>query len=192
MRLAIFISIALFFILGCARVRVEAPREPIKVDISMRLDVYQHVQKDIDAIESIVSGDKKEIKSPDDKQGFLGYFISCAFAQEGLSPEVEQAALKRRDRSKELIPLQEKGIIGENKAGLIEIKDVASAGSLGQLVKAENDDRMLIYRSLAEKNNTSAEEIQRLYAARLQKDAPFGTPIEVLNQSSGAFEWKIK
>ena len=36
--------------LGCARVRVEAPKEAIKVDISMRLDVYQHVQKDIDEI----------------------------------------------------------------------------------------------------------------------------------------------
>ncbi len=41
---------------GCARVRVEAPKEAIKLDISMRLDIYQHVTKDIDAIEDIVSG----------------------------------------------------------------------------------------------------------------------------------------
>ena len=28
---------------GCAKVQVQAPKEPIKVDITMRLDVYQHV-----------------------------------------------------------------------------------------------------------------------------------------------------
>jgi len=194
MRSAILILITLFFILGCARIKVEAPADPIKLDISMRLDVYQHVQKDIDAIESIVSGDKKEIKSPDDKQGFLGYFNSYAFAQEekGLSPEVEQAALRRRNRSNEIISLQQKAIIGENKAGLIEIRNALGDSSAEQLVKAENDDRMLIYYSLAKKNNAPVEEIQKLYAARLQKDAPSGTPIEVFNQSSSAFEWKIK
>ncbi|MDD5238143.1 MAG: DUF1318 domain-containing protein [Candidatus Omnitrophica bacterium] len=194
MRSAILILITLFFILGCARIKVEAPADPIKVDISMRLDVYQHVQKDIDAIESIVSGDKKEIKSPDDKQGFLGYFNSYAFAQEeeGLNPEVEQAALRRRNRSNEIISLQGKGIIGENKDGLIEVRNTADGSFSRHLIKTENDDRMFIYNSLARKNNTSVEEIQKLYAARLQKDAPSGTPIEVFNQSSGAFEWKIK
>jgi len=35
-----------FLTVGCAKVQVQAPKEPIKVDISMRLDVYQHVEKD--------------------------------------------------------------------------------------------------------------------------------------------------
>lgn len=192
MKSAVCIWITLFFILGCARVKVEAPSEPIKVDISMRLDVYQHVQKDIDAIENIVSGDKKESKPADDKQGFLNCFNSYAFAQEALSPEVEQAALRRRGRSNEVISLQQEGVIGENRAGLIEIRNADGANSAQQLARQENDDRMLIYNSLAKKNNTSLEEIQKLYAARLQKDAPSGTPIEVFNQSSGSFEWKIK
>ncbi|MDP2911312.1 MAG: hypothetical protein Q8N76_03140, partial [Candidatus Omnitrophota bacterium] len=52
------VSIALVAFLGCARVRVEAPKDPIKLDISMRLDIYQHVAKDIDAIEGIVSGNE--------------------------------------------------------------------------------------------------------------------------------------
>jgi hypothetical protein len=53
----IYLAVMILFLsVGCARVRVEAPKEAIKLDISMRLDIYQHVAKDIDAIEDIVSG----------------------------------------------------------------------------------------------------------------------------------------
>lgn len=184
--------LATVFILGCARVRVEAPKESIKVDITMRLDVYQHVQKDIDAIEGIVSGSQKPTP-PSDKQSLLEGFILNAYAQEGLAPEIQEAALRRKDRVSELVSWQEKGVIGENKSGLLEIRDIsASSASLEEIVKAENEDRMIIYRTLAEKNNTSVEEIEKIYAARLQESAPQGTPIEVLNQSTGAYEWKAK
>ncbi len=187
----IFVFCILNFV-GCARVRIEAPKEPIKVDISMRLDIYQHIQKDIDTIENIVSGSKEKTKSKDN-QSLLNYFILSAYAQEGLSQEVEQAALRRKERYSELISWQEKGIIGENKLGLLEIRNSRSTDtSLEQLVKAENNDRMIIYNSLAKKNNTSVEEVQKLYANRLQKDTPLGTPIEVLNEATGVYEWKIK
>lgn len=192
MKSFLYICFVLILAFGCARVKVEAPKEPIKVDISMRLDVYQHVLKDIDAIENIVSGTKNEVKIPDDNRSFLGYFVSCAYAQEYLSPEVEEAALRRKNRYNEIISLEEKGIIGENKDGLIEIRDSSDGSFSRGFIKAENDDRMVIYNSLAKKDNIPVEEIQKIYAARLQKDAPAGTPIEVFNQSSGAFEWKIK
>ena len=84
----------LFSFMACARVRVEAPKDPIKVDISMRLDIYQHVQTDINQIENIVSGAQEKPK-PKDGQSLLDHFIHSAYAQEGLSPEVEQAALRR-------------------------------------------------------------------------------------------------
>jgi uncharacterized protein YdbL (DUF1318 family) len=45
-------------------------------------------------------------------------------------------------------------------------------------VNAENSDRMTIYQSVAKKNGSSVEEVQSLYAKRLQADAPAGTPIE--------------
>lgn len=60
------------------------------------------------------------------------------------------------------------------------------------MVNQENSDRMLIYQALAQKNNTPVTEIQKLYASRLQSDAPSGTPIEVLNSSSGAWQWQKK
>lgn len=175
---------------GCARIRVEAPKEPIKLDISMRLDIYQHVAKDIDAIENIVSGNKK--KPTGGKQGsWLGVFVKDAYAQESFGPEVEQAAYNRRDRKAQLILLEESGVVGENKLGMVEIRgDVDSSAKA--LIDAENRDRMIIYTAIADKNGISVEEVQKIYAKKLQDSANSGTPIESLNESTGQYEWKGK
>jgi uncharacterized protein YdbL (DUF1318 family) len=192
-RTAFILILCVIFSLGCARVKVGGSKEPIKLDISMRLDIYQHVAKDIDNIENIVSGaETKPVKK--DTQGSLNLFISTALAQDsGLSPEVEQAALRRKDRRPELISWQRKGVIGENKSGLVGIVDSAKAdASIQGLVNAENQDRMVIYEAVAKKNGTSVEEVQKLYAKRLQNDAPAGTPIEVYNEAKAGFEWRSK
>lgn len=176
-------------ILGCARVQVQAPKDPIKVDISMRLDIYQHVEKDINAIEDIVSGSKEQPKAGD-KQSLLDRIIPCAYAQD-LSPEVQAAALRRKDRYQALVEWEQKTIIGENKSGLVEMRksagDSSADKSVKEIIRGENADRMVIYRSIAQKNGTSVEEVERLYAQRLQGSAPGGTPIETQEG-----EWKSK
>ena len=188
MRIALFLAVALFVSLGCARIRVEAPKEPIKMDITMRLDISQHVQKDIDAIENIVSGAAKEQAVSSDKQSRLGFFIANAYAQEGLSPEVEQAALRRKARLAELSSWQAKGVIGENSIALVEIRNAQGADySVSQIVSQENTDRMVIYQAIALKNGTSLAEVQKLYAARLQASAPSGTSVQSTDGS-----WKVK
>jgi uncharacterized protein YdbL (DUF1318 family) len=171
-------------VMGCARVRVEAPKEPIKVDISMRLDVYQHVEKDINDIESIVTGAPKPQSRID--QNVFSFFITDAFAEGGLSPEIEAAALRRRDRRAELISWEQQGVIGENRSGLVEVRAAEQAASVQSLVQAENSDRTIIYEGVAAQNGTSVGEVQKMYAKRLQADAPSGTPIEV----DGA--WQVK
>jgi len=193
MRTALLITVCLILSLGCARLSVQGPKEPIKVDITMRLDIYQHVQKDIDDIESIVSGGAKEKVQTKGSQSLLGFFLRSAFAEEGLSPQVREAATMRGDRRPELFSWESKGVIGENKLGLVEIRNTSAAdASVGQLVQAENSNRMTIYQSVAQKNGTSVEEVQKIYAKRLQNDAPTGTPIEVLDESTGTASWKIK
>lgn len=161
------ILIMLVVFAGCARVRVEAPKEPIKLDISMRLDIYQHVAKDIDAIEDIVSG--KEQKKPAGKEGsMLDILVRDAYAEEGFGPEVERAALNRRDRRPQLLSLEEQGIVSENKLGLVETTGGADS-SIKDLVSAENNDRMVIYKAIAAKNGISVEEVQEIYAKKLQE-----------------------
>ena len=179
------VMLAMFLGMGCASLQVKAPKDPIKVDITMRLDVYQHVTKDIDSVESIVSG--KAGSKPKDEMK-VNFLMVNAYADEALSPEVEQAALSRKARYAELSSLEGKGIIGENKSGLVEAK---GAGAPAGLISAENADRMTIYNSISKKNGAPLEDVQKIYAKRLQDDAPAGTPIEVMN-TSGSYEWKNK
>src|SRR4030042_2483240 len=114
-RLAVAITCIILFGIGCARVRVEAPKEPIKVDISMRLDVYQHVIKDINSIEDSVSG-----SSAQGGNSLLRFFVRDVYAQASLSPQAEQAVARRKDRRGQLVSYEEKGVIGENRLGLVE------------------------------------------------------------------------
>ena len=186
MKKYLFVLLGLSLALGCARLRVEAPKEAIKLDVAMRLDVYQHIEKDIDNIENMVSGpqNKPLTKEP---HTLLEYFVSDAYADDGLGPEVEGAAARRKDRRSDLFALEAQGIIGENRSGMVEIRmaDQANASAQG-LVQAENSDRMTIYNAVAAKNGSSVDEVQHIYAKRLQSDAPAGAPLE---EDSG---WKIK
>lgn len=181
MRILLSLFVLLAFGLGCARVSVQAPKEPIKVDISMRLDIYQHIENDIDKIENMVTGDSSKGKGP---QSFLNLGVTEAYADEGLSSDVQAAALRRKERRAELVALEQQGILGENRSGLVELRKVGA--SIAFPINDENKDRMIIYRAVAEKNGSSVEEVQKLYAKRLQADAVPGTPIEV---DSG---WTIK
>jgi len=185
------VLLALALGLGCARVRVEAPKEPIKVDVSMRLDIYQHIEKDIDKIENMVTGSESQPPAKG-SQSFLGYFVAPAYAEEGLSPEVDAAIASRKNRRAELVALEAQGILGENQSGLVEVKKPELATpATAELVQAENQDRMIIYDAVAVKNGSSVREVQRLYAKRLQADAPAGTPIEVVGED-GASVWQVK
>ncbi len=176
MKKVLMVLLALTATLGCARVRMEAPKDPIKLDVTMRLDIYQHIKNDIDDIENIVAGEPEKAKTKG-SQSLLNILVSDAYAAEGLSPEVEAAALRRKERHTDLVALEEQGILGENRLGLLELRK--SVKKFAFPLNDENNDRMIIYRAVAKKNGSSLEEVQKLYAKRLQADAPAGTPIEV-------------
>lgn len=193
MKMIFWLTGFLMMSLGCARIRVEAPKEAIKMDISMRLDIYQHVVKDIDNIEDMISGSSQQIQPANTQSRLWDYLLPYAYAQEGLGPEVEAAVSRRKHRRSELIGWEQKGVLGESSLGLVVIR--ASEGvdaPLKELVSLENNDRMLIYQLVSQKNNAPLEEVQRLYAKRLQDDAPSGTPIEVLSENSLKYEWIVK
>lgn len=172
--LVVFVALGVLS-LACARVQVEAPKEPIKVDVSMRLDIYQHIEQDIDEIENLVSSK--------DKQSWLDILVPNAYA-DSFPAEVEEAVSRRADRRAQLVSFEGQGAIGENRNGLVELK--GSDASAQSLIDAENQDRMLIYKAIAQKNGGTVSDVQSLYARRLQSDAPSGTPVE---EASG---WRIK
>lgn len=192
MRAAILTALFLLvFILGCASVEVKAPKEPFKVDVSMRLDVYQHVAKDVEEIENMVSN--PSAVTADGLHSFLPFRTEVAYAQEGMGPDVEEAVSGRKSRYQEVAKLESSGIIGENKNGLIEVRVPGKADeNTLSLVTAENRDRMTVYRGIAHKNGTNVLDVQRVYAKRLQKDAPSGCPVEAMDEMTGKASWGVK
>jgi len=182
---SIVLLIGVFFLMvGCAHVKMEAPKEPIKLDVSMRLDVYQHVENDINQIENKINAPLSNPSRISDKHSLLDYFVGNAYAQD-LSPEAESAVARRQSRHNDLLSWEQKGVVGENRSGLVEIR--GSKNEVVQaLVESENNDRMIIYRAVADKNGTSIDAVQSLYAKRLQSNAPSGTPVE------GDSGWSVK
>ena len=164
-------------LVGCASVEVKAPKEPIKMDIAMRLDVYQHVVKDVDDIEDLVEG-HAPAKGSTVVSSLQNFVLGTAYADEGgLGAEATQAAYRRRDRRAELTAFEVQGILGEGRSALV----VARAGGnprAQQIMNEENNDRMIIYRSIAAKNGSSVESVQKVYADRLRDGLPSGAFFE--------------
>jgi hypothetical protein len=191
--LACLWALSITFGPGCARVRVEAPKDPIKVDISMRLDIYQHLEKTIDKIEDMVSPNADPAPSAFGKQSLLDVILpSAAYAADAVSdPEIEGAVQRRKNRFAQITALLKKGTAGENRVGLLELRRPAS-GAEKEIIKEENSDRMVIYMKLAARNGVAVEEIEKLYAKRLQESLPPGAPAEVFDLDKGAYVWRIK
>jgi len=164
------------FVGGCASVEVKAPKDPIKMDISMRLDVYQHVVRDIDAIEDLVEGNVPAKSGAKKLSSLFGIGTAYA-AEEDLSPETRDAAYRRRDRHAELESYQSRGVLGESKSGFVVVRGAAD-GRANEIVTAENADRMVIYRAIASKRQSSVQDVQKIYAERLRERVPSGTPVE--------------
>ncbi len=162
---------------GCATVQVQAPKDPIKMDITMRLDVYQHVVNDIDEIENLVSGTPEKKKLSD-------ILVPPAHAAD-LNPAVKDAAMRRKERLPQIESLEAAGVLGEDMSALLVVRQASPEAE--SLAAQENSDRMVIYRSIAEQNGTSVGEVQKLYVQRLQANAPAGTPV----QTPGG-EWTSK
>jgi len=175
---------ALLLMIGCANVRMVAPKDPIKLDVSMRLDVYQHVQSDIDKIENSVNSPAKSETKTSNKTSLLDIFVTKAYADE-LSPEAASAISRRKARHTDLVSWEQKGVVGENRSGLLEIRG-AKSGDVQSLVDNENNDRVVIYKAIADKNGTSVDSVESLYAKKLQSDAPSGTAVE------GDSGWSVK
>ncbi len=178
--LAMKATIALLFLLGCARVTVGS-KEPIKLDVTMRLDVYQHVAKDVTAIEDMITAPS----AGHGQTSFLFLGVNDAYAQEesDFPADVKAAIERRKERRSTLVSWEAKGAIGENAIGLVEIKDPSAASEVSGLVSDENSDRNIIYGHVASKNGAAEDETGRLFAKRIQADAPQGTPVESPNGS---------
>lgn len=176
----IFTLVSLMFVFACARVSVEASK-PIKVDITMRLDVYQHVEKDVNSIvDKIYEGKPKKLNAVFD----LGAVYAADF-----SSDVDMAITRSQVRLGHIEEYLSKGYIGENKAALLVVLSGAPADVV-QLVQEENNDREILYKSTAEKNGADISVVRKAFFDKHYQKAPAGASFEFCTASGCA--WKNK
>ncbi len=145
-----------------------ATRDPLKVDVNVRLDVYQYSNP--------TSG--------------------AAGANES-SPArtVEEVQKRQRDRTGEVQTLKNNRLVGENHRGLLTIRELP-AGEQGEWVKkvvqGENDDRVFLLVERARKENLQMHEVQtREWKLNLERAFP-GEWIEMPGDKEGLYKWAQK
>jgi uncharacterized protein len=139
--------------------------DPLKVDLNMRVDVYQHGDPTV----------QKRVTT----------------AQPAGSEDVQT---RLRNRIGEVQVLKNNRLVGESRKGLLEIRN-QPPGEFGdyvqRLVEAENKDRAAMMQEIAQKKNLALEEVQRQQAELARNKAFTGEWIEV-PQADGTFVWKQK
>jgi uncharacterized protein YdbL (DUF1318 family) len=133
--------------------------------------------------------DQPATPAPASPQGALRQWLSgwsltgTAWAQkEPESPAVSALKKQIRERFPRLAPLYQKGALGENNQGWLEIRDVnnlspAEKNEVKPLVDSENRDRRALYLEVAKSMNVSPDQlikVQRIFAEKWQQSASPG------------------
>jgi len=150
---------------GCSApsVNLSTP-EPIKVDISMRLDVYQHSKETAAARTGVTT-----------------------------SP-VSEPETRRRNRMADIQNFKNSRLIGENREGLVTVRvdtPGAEGDYVRKTVAAENEDRMALMKAAAVRDKKSLPALQAEQSSLWQKRSFEGELIEV-SKPDGTFEWTEK
>jgi len=161
----IFTAGVILLLAGCSGPSVNlATTEPIKVDINVRLDVYQHE----------APGAKKDQGAPE--------------------PVTVDPLAARRNRAAEIQNFKNSRLIGEGRDGLLVVLSQPSGDYGDYLVKtvtAENRDRMQIMKELAESQKRPLPEVQAAQA-EVWRARSFGGEYIEIPQEDGSFQWTQK
>jgi uncharacterized protein YdbL (DUF1318 family) len=160
----LFSASALALLLGCSTPTVNlSTQDPIKVDIAMRLDVYQHTK-----------ATTLKTSPPADK------------SSDPESRRRNRMADIQNFKNSRLVGEGRDGLLS------IRVDTVGDAGDyVRKTVAEENADRMALMLSLAEKEKRNPQDIQSAQSALWQKRSFEGELIEV-SQPDGTTVWVAK
>jgi uncharacterized protein YdbL (DUF1318 family) len=141
------------------------------------------VQKAADEIVEDVrsKGEAPDPASKGDRSGWLQDRLKDLFcpteAYAGVNIDLSTPAIRglkdsMKNRFGQLKPFYDKGAIGENRQGLLEVRELGALSlperrQVSNLVQQENRDRRSLYKEIATANKLGAEavpEIQRIFA----------------------------
>jgi uncharacterized protein YdbL (DUF1318 family) len=183
----VFFVLSILIMFGCAKVNLQTSK-PIKVDISMRVDVYQHVAKDVESIQDQIYG-----KSEKQMNAIL--FLESVYAEDN-SSQLNSAIEARKARKDKISDYFNKGYIGENKDAYLEIiaKDLPSGlkSEIETVLQGENSDRDIIYQATAQKNGAGILEVRKIFFDDDYKRASSGFWFQVYSEKEGRYTWLRK
>jgi uncharacterized protein YdbL (DUF1318 family) len=178
----IFIVLSAVVLLSCAKVNLQTS-QPLKVDINMRVDVYQHVAKDVESIQDQIYGKSEK------KINAISLFEE-AFAQD--QSELSAAVARRKDRKDKIWDYFSKGYIGENRDALLVVRDVSGSArtEVESAISEENRDRDIIYNATAQKNGAALDQVRKVFFDDDYNRAGSGFWFEL--NKGGAYTWVKK
>lgn len=171
-RMPIALSCAALFLGGCAAPSINlATNEPIKVDINMRVDVYQY-----------------------DAGGAVGKPAAAKPAITGNGNVGATPEERRRNRQADIQVFKNSRLIGEGRNGLLAVLD-EPAGDYGDQIRRtvdqENADRMEEMKKQAEREKRPLGSIQEERAGLWMNRSFTGEWIEQ-KKSDGTYQWTQK
>ena len=108
------------------------------------------------------------------KHSILSFFvILCAMAVTVFADQRSDIARAMAQRLPQIDAMKERQVVGENNRGYLEVRGQASAADR-QVVDAENHDRGVIYRLIAQETGTSPDAVGRLRAQKIAEISKAG------------------
>lgn len=123
------------------------------------------------------------------RRTFIGWLAAgLALAIVLITPAAQAGSVKDRmaARAPEILKLKSQGLVGENNRGFLELRG-AGGGQAAGLVEAENKDRRMVYKAIADKTGGSVAQVGRRAAVKRAEVAGDG---EWLQKPNG--EWYRK
>lgn len=152
--------------------------EPLKVDVKVRLDVYQHEGK---------AGGDASASSDGDPSG------EAAAVSDDAKVSVDVVAKRKRDRMEEIQRLKDNRLVGENHRGLLTIRTLPLddyGDYVKQTVEAENYDRNYMMRVEAKERNALLHAVQDTTWKENIARSYEGEWVEVAGAKDGSFGWE--
>ncbi len=117
-------------------------------------------------------------------------------------PIIKRIRATLRERYKKLLPFYKSGALGERLDGMVEPRteeadlDLRQRRELEQLVKAENRDRLALYKRIVEANEgiraSDLKAVQRIFGKKWIEQAAEGWWIQVKDEKTEKVEWVRK
>ena len=185
--LLITVVLCFLFLVGCAQVNVYVTFPAEKIE-----EAALEIEKEVEGEEAPTP------ESKDPKKESLIFFSSVAFAGERQTvsfqikvqtPEIKSAIASRKKRNPEVNKYKKEGVIGENNRGLLEerptpklLTDKSYAKKVRKIIKEENRDRLIIFKTIVEQNNMNPEqmvEVKKAFAGARRTYARSGEWIQL-------------